>query len=216
MSKVSILIIASFIHLAKVFEPLKVSKTDVDGNLIDLDDGNTSGRSSECYDGNFGCSPSSTRLPPVTVESPVNTPTAARLEHLVMAIEQLEGAPSNAPVNDVEKPPPLSEPFSYVPQGHSIYYKFPDNMADLRHFTYNIPNTTVSSVMKPNMNSFTEEFMLNPNPPELAPTLTPVDLCEDKKTLSTEEYHHPVAKLLNRPIPHKYLHRPQVVVNNSH
>ncbi len=205
-------------HLGKSFEPLKSAKSssDADNALIDLDDGNTSGRSSECFDGHFGCSPAgNTRLPPVASESPhETTPTAARLEHLVMAIEQLEGQPANPPAT-VEKPAPLPEPFSYVPQSHAIYYKFPDTVADLRPYAYNIP-TTDSSVIKPNITSFTEEFMLNPTPPELPPTLVPVDLCEDKKPIHIEEYHHPVAKLLNRPIPHKYLHRPQVVVNNSH
>ncbi|VDD81264.1 unnamed protein product [Mesocestoides corti] len=200
----------------KPFEPLKMPKPgpDTDAALLDLDDGNTSGRSSECYDGNFGFSPSSNaRLPSASpAESTANT--AARLEHLVMAIEQIEGAPANTPPQLMEKQAPVNEPLTYVPQEPTIYYKFPDSVPELRPFTYGI-NSTDPGVTKQNMNSFTEEFVLNSTPPALQPTLVPV--CEDKnaKEITVDDYH-PVAKLLNRPIPHKYLHRPQVVVNNSH
>lgn len=200
----------------KTLESLKMAKQDAETALLDLDDGNASGRSSDCYDGNFGCSPSSaTRLPPVSSASPPESTvgTAARLEHLVMAIEQIEGPPGNTPPQ-LEKPPPLSGSFAYAPHGQTVYYKFPDSASDLRPFSYSL-NTTDSGVLKQNINSFAEEFVLNSSPPALPPTLIPA--CEDKSTkeISMDGYH-PVAKLLNRPIPHKYLHRPQVVVNNSH
>ena len=192
-------------------------KPDVETAIVDLDDGNASGRSSECYDGNFGCSPPSvTRLPPVSSASPPESTvgTAARLEHLVMAIEQIEGPPGNTPPQLVEKPAPINDSFAYVPHGQTVYYKFPEAVSDLRPFSYGL-NSTDSGVVKQSINSFAEEFVLNSAPPALPPTIIPA--CEDKSAKEVPmDGYHPVAKLLNRPIPHKYLHRPQVVVNNSH
>ncbi|VDM24708.1 unnamed protein product [Hydatigera taeniaeformis] len=200
----------------KTVESLKMAKQDAETALLDLDDGNASGRSSDCYDGNFGCSPpSTTRLPPVSSASPPESTigTAARLEHLVMAIEQIEGPPGNTPPQ-LEKPPSLSDSFTYVPHGQTVYYKFPDPVSDLRPFSYGL-NTTDSGSLKQNINSFAEEFVLNSSPSALPAALIPA--CEDKSTKEMPmDGYHPVAKLLNRPIPHKYLHRPQVVVNNSH
>uniref|UniRef100_A0A0X3Q3I6 Transcription factor AP-4 n=1 Tax=Schistocephalus solidus TaxID=70667 RepID=A0A0X3Q3I6_SCHSO len=189
--------------------------TDNDPNFTDLDDGNTSGRSSECYDNHFVCSPTSgaQRISTMSSVSPTESTssTAARLEHLVMAIEQIEGG---APGGACEKAGPIIEPESYDTHQSALYHKFRTSMeTDLRpSFASPVPETTV---LKPSICPFTEEFMLN-SPAELATTGIPSDTCGEKSSLSvTVEEYPSVAKLLNRPIPHKYLHRPQVVVNNS-
>ncbi|VDL63128.1 unnamed protein product [Hymenolepis diminuta] len=199
-------------------DSLRLGKSDVETSILDLDDGNVSGRSSDCYDGNFGCSPSSiTRLsqfPPVSnPESSVNA--NPRLEHLVMAIEQIEGPPGNASSQLIEKPISRIDPYVYAPQAQTVYYKFSDPVIETRpSFTYSL-NSSDFVHSKQSINSFAEEFVLTSPQSNLTPTI--VSACEDKsvKDVSTDVYH-PVAKMLHRPIPHKYLHRPQVVVNNSH
>ncbi|BHF59419.1 protein dimerization activity [Sparganum proliferum] len=188
---------------------------DSDSNFADLDDGNTSGRSSECYDNHFVCSPASgaQRISTMSSVSPTESTssTAARLEHLVMAIEQIEGG---APGSTCDKAGPLVGPESYDSHQSALYHKFRTSMeTDIRSsFSSPVPETTV---LKPSICPFTEEFMLS-SPAELATTGVPIDTCGEKSSLSvTVEEYPSVAKLLNRPIPHKYLHRPQVVVNNS-
>lgn len=207
-----------YFYLGKSPDSLRLGKSDVETSILDLDDGNVSGRSSDCYDGNFGCSPSSiTRLsqfPPVSnPESSVNA--NPRLEHLVMAIEQIEGPPGNASSQLIEKPISRIDPYVYAPQAQTVYYKFSDPVIETRpSFTYSL-NSSDFVHSKQGINSFAEEFVLTSPPSNLTPTI--VSACEDKsvKDMSTDVYH-PVAKMLHRPIPHKYLHRPQVVVNNSH
>lgn len=199
-------------------DSLKLGKSDVETSILDLDDGNVSGRSSDCYDGNFGCSPSSiTRL---SLFPHVSTPESSvsanpRLEHLVMAIEQIEGPPGNASSQLIEKPIPRIDPYVYPPQAQTVYYKFSDPVIESRpSFTYGL-NSSDFVHAKQGINSFAEEFVLTSPPSALTPAI--VSACEDKsvKDMSADVYH-PVAKMLHRPIPHKYLHRPQVVVNNSH
>lgn len=132
-----------------------------------------------------------------------------------MAIEQIEGPPANNSTQLVDKPAPMNDSYAYVPHGQAVYYRFSDPVAEMRpSFSYGL-HATDSGVIKQGINSFAEEFVLTSQPSALPPALVPA--CEDKsvKEMSTEVYH-PVAKMLHRPIPHKYLHRPQVVVNNSH
>lgn len=191
---------------------MKVTKINFDAVILDMDDGNASGRSSDCYEGNFGCSPSSvSRVPTVSSSPPetvANPPPC--LEHLVMAIEQLEGPPGSSNSHLIEKPAPMNDTFACTAQGQTLYY----SVSDLRSFPYGI-GTTDSNMGKQNINSFAEEFDLISAPSNLQPSLIPA--CEDKgvKEMPMNDYN-PVGKLLNRPIPYKYHHRPQVVVNNSH
>lgn len=130
-----------------------------------------------------------------------------------MAIEQIEGAPGNASSQLIEKPVSRMDTYVYAPQPQAVYYKFSDPVIETRpSFTYGLTSNEFVHP-KQSINSFTEEFVLS-SPSTLTPIVT---ACEDKplKDISTDVYH-PVAKMLHRPIPHKYLHRPQVVVNNSH
>nr|CAH8855633.1 unnamed protein product [Trichobilharzia regenti] len=129
--------------------------------------------------------------------------TAARLEHLVMAIEQIEGggALNNSPQPEShdgsfstgDRSPP--ETYWHSPQENYHGYAYVDAQ---------------TASQKPG-NLFTDPLLLTPVS-EINPS---INSGESIQVHNTEDYPI-VAKLLNRPIPHKYLHRPQVVVNSSH
>ncbi|CAH8532129.1 unnamed protein product [Dicrocoelium dendriticum] len=131
--------------------------------------------------------------------------TSARLEHLVMAIEQIEGGralhmsgtESQDGLSADEQSPAFSdEPYWQSPQGlHICSY-----------------HDTQDSNLKP-QTSFTDILMLTPVS-DVANVSLPVNEANSHNRNTTD--YPVVSKLLNRPIPHKYLHRPQVVVNSSH
>ncbi|VEL37041.1 unnamed protein product [Protopolystoma xenopodis] len=135
--------------------------------------------------------------------------TAARLEHLVMAIEQIEGGRTLNVSSDQESPEECSlsvDPSPTMPSD-SLFHQGQENFT----FTYATPQQV--SILKPTSDVFPEIFAQSG---DIIPTdLT--DVCKRKLSESSSSGEYPiVAKLLNRPIPHKYLHRPQVVVNSTH
>ncbi|TNN08019.1 Transcription factor AP-4 isoform 2 [Schistosoma japonicum] len=146
---------------------------------------------------------SSTSICSASPQPESTSSTAARLEHLVMAIEQIEGGGA---LN--VSPQPESHDESFSTGDHSppeTYWHSPQE---------NYHGYTYVDAQPPNQKSnnlFGDSLLLTPVP-EINPSLSTADSVH---THNTEDYPI-VAKLLNRPIPHKYLHRPQVVVNSSH
>lgn len=136
---------------------------------------------------------------PTSPQPESTSSTAACLEHLVMAIEQIEGGGA---LNVSPQPESHDGSFSTVDQSPSLpsetYWQSPQE--NYHGYAYTESQT---SNHKSNLNIFSDVIML-----------TPVN--DNNHVQSNTDDYPIVAKLLNRPIPHKYLHRPQVVVNSSH
>ncbi|CAI2729739.1 unnamed protein product [Schistosoma spindalis] len=146
---------------------------------------------------------SSTSICSASPQPDSTSSTAARLEHLVMAIEQIEGGGA---LN--VSPQPESHDESFSTGDHSppeTYWHSPQE----NYHGYAYVDAQTSNQKSNNL--FADSLLLTPVS-EINPSLSNSD---NVQTHNTEDYPI-VAKLLNRPIPHKYLHRPQVVVNSSH
>ncbi|CAL8074208.1 unnamed protein product [Calicophoron daubneyi] len=157
---------------------------------------------SNSYNGSLSVSPTSPQ--PESTSS-----TSARLEHLVMAIEQIEGGRNvhTTPAHDSQdesfsagdqSPPVPSEAYWQSPQENFHGYVYTD-----------VQGSNLKSI-----NPFTDVLLLNPTTD--VNTVTVSSASESSSTHPHPEEYPVVAKILNRPIPHKYLHRPQVIVNSSH
>ncbi|KAA0197721.1 Transcription factor AP-4 [Fasciolopsis buskii] len=132
--------------------------------------------------------------------------TSARLEHLVMAIEQIEGGRAlNVSPGDESHGESFSTGDQSPPLPSEACWQSPQE-------TYHgCVYSDANSALKP-LNPFPDVLMLTPVPD--VPAACPVTEADPHLANSTD---FPVnSKFLNRPIPHKYLHRPQVVVNSSH
>lgn len=132
--------------------------------------------------------------------------TSARLEHLVMAIEQIEGGRALSGNGNESQDESLSAGDQSPPLSNEAYWS---NPPEGYHSCLcpDIQSSTAKSV-----NSFPDVLMI---PSSEIPSITvPVNEAVSYPNHTTD--YPVVTKLLNRPIPHKYLHRPQVVVNSTH
>ncbi|TPP39685.1 hypothetical protein FGIG_04015 [Fasciola gigantica] len=132
--------------------------------------------------------------------------TSARLEHLVMAIEQIEGGRAlNVSPEDESHDESFSTGDQSPPLPGEACWQSPQE--SYHGCVYSDGNPS----LKP-LNHFPDVLMLTPVHDVSA--VCPVTEADSQISNSSD---FPVAsKFLNRPIPHKYLHRPQVVVNSSH
>ncbi|KAF6776938.1 hypothetical protein AHF37_02963 [Paragonimus kellicotti] len=156
-------------------------------------------------------SPSNSFNSSISVSPPSPIPdgtssTSARLEHLVMAIEQIEGGRAIYGSGNESQDESLSVGDQSPPLSTETYWQSPQD---------GFHSCTFSDVHSANLKpvTFTDVLMLTPVSD--TPSITVPLNDTDPNHLNTTDYPV-VAKLLNRPIPHKYLHRPQVVVNSSH
>ncbi|OON15640.1 Helix-loop-helix DNA-binding domain protein [Opisthorchis viverrini] len=131
--------------------------------------------------------------------------TSARLEHLVMAIEQIEGGRALSGNGNESQDESLSAGDQSPPLSNEAYWS---NAPEGYHSCLcpDIQSSTAKSV-----NSFPDVLMI---PSSEIPITVPVNEAVSYPNHTTD--YPVVTKLLNRPIPHKYLHRPQVVVNSTH
>lgn len=122
-----------------------------------------------------------------------------------MAIEQIEGGGALH-----ASPQPESNDCSFLvgDQSPETYWHSPrENFGD-----YSFVESQ-NSGHDTSIKSFTDVLIIGPIS-DVSASNTAVST--ENNIPTTSEDYPIVTKILNRPIPHKYLHRPQVVVNSSH